>query len=76
MNPFWTATRQQATEEYQKAMKVLKEIGLGQEFRKRVEAYASTQKNSKYNTNEAVLYGNIAAYIRSEKQDMMNALGL
>ena len=66
-----TATRQQATREYKKALSELAKIGLSAEFRKRVESYANHCRKSPY-YSEAVYYGNIAAYILSEKQDMIN----
>ena len=71
MYEHYTATKEQATEEYKKALSELTKIGLGVEFRKRVEMYASQCRKSPY-YSEAVYYGNIAAYILSQKQDMIN----
>jgi len=71
MYEHYTATKEQATEEYKKALLELKKTGFSVEFRKRIESYANQCKNSPY-YSEPVYYGNICAYILSEKQDMIN----
>ena len=71
MYEHYTATKEQATEEYKKALLELKKTGLSVEFRKRIEAYAIQCRNSDY-YSEAIYYGNICAYILSEKQDIIN----
>ena len=66
----YSATKQEATSEYKKALNKLKPYGLEIVFTNRLKRYS--QYIQKYNLEKFEYYGEICSYILNEKQDILN----